>query len=179
MLDPKLRARSLEEFFDLGAAGERLLLVELEVRHVIGVALFVVMIEVARDQHRPGLLQFQEQHLMAGRVAWRGLDDHGSVAEDIVIGVGGNDFGFAVLERAVVLFDSHRRGFVGKHDVALGLLDQPRGTGEHVGVGGVIDVVMREREVLDVFRLIAHGLELRLQRLRDLDEALRRERHRL
>ena len=49
---------------------------------------------------------------------------------------------------------------------------EPLRAGEQVRVGRVVPVVMRQREVRDVGRLVARGRELRRQRRRELHEAL-------
>ena len=72
------------------------------------------------------------------------LNNHLSIAEHIVIGCGRQNVGLAILERAVARGRGERGWLVGEHSVMLSLRYELRGPGEQVGVGRVIQVVVRE-----------------------------------
>src|SRR5216684_2241036 len=92
---------------------------------------------------------------MTWRMPRRELDDHGSIAEYVVI-LALEQNSLAMLQRA----KKHRvggarsffraLGFRREHGVALDLLDDPGGAGKRVGVRNVIAVVVRQGEIGDV-----------------------------
>src|SRR5262249_8683400 len=85
VLNPQLRAVLLHEFFDHLAALRGLLLVGVEGRNFLERDLFRVVIEITRQQDTPGLGELEIQGLVPGRMTGRELDDHGAVAEHIMI----------------------------------------------------------------------------------------------
>jgi hypothetical protein len=92
-------------------------------------------------------------------VPGRRLDHHRPVAEYVEVFVV-QQFGFRILQRAVLCWLNDALRLVREHEVTLGFLNNPRRGGEGVGVGRVIRVVVRHREVGDVRRLIAGRGEL-------------------
>src|SRR5579864_6525610 len=96
VLDPELRAGLLDESLYRSAARERLVVVELKRRGFIGVALFLIMIQVSGQHDRPGFSQLYIYHLMPRRVPVGCFDDHRAVAEDVIV-LASQDFGLAVL----------------------------------------------------------------------------------
>src|ERR1700730_18569011 len=134
MLDPQLRVRLPDVVVDHCAAGDGLLLVELERGHPSQLALLRIMIEVASQHDVAGLGEFQDQRLVAGRVARGAFKDLPSVAKDVVF-VGSDDCGLGVLKFAVVLgveAKNARWWLVGEHRVAVHLPHQPGRAGELV-----------------------------------------------
>src|SRR5437016_563115 len=97
VLDPELRAGLLNESLHHIAAGERLVTVELKRRSLVGVALFLIMIEIASQQNRSGFCQLYIKDLMPRRVPIGSLDDHCAVAEHVII-LAVQDFGLAFLQ---------------------------------------------------------------------------------
>ena len=101
---------------------------------------------------------------MARRVAGRRFHHDRSVSEDIVI-VCGDRHRPAGLQRAEVGGFRAWRGRLGEHELALGLPDEPRRAGEHIGVPDMVPMKMREREMRDVARRVADLGQLRPERL--------------
>ena len=87
--------------------------------------------------------------------------DDGSIAEDVVVGVG-EDHGFAVAETIVsgLLLRTGR-----EHGVTFGCVDQPRGPGKGVCVRYVIEMIVGKGNVGNGLGWIAKGGQLRQQRL--------------
>jgi hypothetical protein len=85
VLDPELRAILFYELFDHRPAPGGLLLVGVEGRNLLERDLFGIVIEIARQQHVPGVGELEKQRLVPGRMTRRGLDDHGAVAKHIMI----------------------------------------------------------------------------------------------
>ena len=75
VLDPELRAGAREELLDRLSRRARLLFVELERRQPVQRALLRIVIQVARQHHAAGLRELHEEHLMAGRMSRRALED--------------------------------------------------------------------------------------------------------
>jgi len=103
-----------------------------------------------------------------GRMAGRGLDDYGAIAEYIMI--------FAVQHNRFAVGEPFEKFRVrhatscrprGEDRVAIALLHDPGGAGEQAGVGDVIAMVVGERHVGDVGRRVADRGELRQQRAID------------
>jgi len=81
-------------------------------------------------------------------MTWRGLDDHGAVAEHImVLAVEQNRLAVGkALEKFWVRHAASFRPW-GEDRVAIALLHDPGRTGEQAGVGDVIAVVMGEAQI--------------------------------
>src|SRR6185436_9599336 len=120
---------------------------------ILLLALRRIVVKVAAQQDGAGLRQIHQQRLMPRRVSRRGYDHHRTVAEDIMVAVeqgglavlqgresGGSGFG----RRAVWRTRPQRSR---KHHVALRLLHEPHGAGKGVGIGRVVVVIVRQREV--------------------------------
>ena len=120
------------------------------------------MPQVSRDQDWSGLGQLQGQNLVAGSMPRSGFDDDGSIAEDIVVGVGEDHrlAGAEPIVSRIVL------GTGSEHGIPFRCMDQPRGPGERVRIRRVIEMIMRKGNVGDVLRRIAKRCQLRQQRLR-------------
>src|SRR5882762_7712978 len=84
VLDPKLRARFLQEGVDRHSTRTSLLLVELERRDSIQGFLRRIVIEIAGQYDPAGLGQLHIQNLVALGVPGSGLDDDAAVAEHVV-----------------------------------------------------------------------------------------------
>src|SRR3954471_4018113 len=79
VLDPELRAILFYELFDHRSAPGGLLLVGVEGWNLLERDLLGIVIEIARQQHVPGVRELEKQRLVPGRMTRRGLDDHGAV----------------------------------------------------------------------------------------------------
>ena len=125
------------------------------------------MVQIAAKEDEAGLGKPRQQHLMPRRVAWRELDDHAPIAEDVVIGVVDHRR-LAVLQCAVEARIGKPWWRIGEHGVAFGFLHEPRGRSKVVGVGGVVVVVVRQGEIRDAIGRVANLGQLGLERLGDL-----------
>ena len=96
--------------------------------------------------------------LVAGRVPRRRHDDDGAVAEYVEVVVV-EDYRLRVAQRVVCrrLDDALRA--IAEHVIALGLLHDPCRVRERVGVARVVGMVVRQREVRDVARLVPGVIE--------------------
>ena len=92
------------------------------------------------------------------------LDDHGSIAEDIIF-ILRKEHRLAVLQCAEVGGFGARRRRLGEHDVAFGLGREPGRARKEIGVPNVIPMKVRKRQVVDIGRRVTGFGELRCQGL--------------
>ena len=71
VLDPELGAGFLQKRFDRSSRGGRLRGIEFRGWDLIELSFLGIVIEVATQNDRTCLRQFQKQHLMPRRVSWR------------------------------------------------------------------------------------------------------------
>src|SRR6266704_6340592 len=107
---------------------------------------------------------------MAGRVPGSGLDDHRAVSKHIVI-VASKDHRLAILQGIEILGieAAAKANRLRKHGVARLLSHEPGSAGEIVGIRGVVEMTVGERQVSYVSRRVAALGELSFQRLRHRD----------
>src|SRR5207302_10356524 len=139
VLNPKLRARFLQESLDRSSAGSGLIAVEIGLWNVVLGALLWIMIQIAREQYGARFAQFQKKNLVAWRVPGSRFDNHGGVAKDVEF-VSLEDYRLAVLQRAESFRCKAARNSrrLREHGIALFLPHEPRGAGKIVRVCGVI-----------------------------------------
>src|SRR5260370_32561866 len=87
MLDYQAGTGILDDFVDALHGGQSVGAVEIEVGNTMVDVVVAQMVEVAREDHRSGLLQLELEHLMPGRMAWRSEDADSAVAKDIEVAI--------------------------------------------------------------------------------------------
>src|SRR6267143_2295628 len=128
-------------------------------------AVLVRVVEVSREDHDARLLQLHRQHAVTWGVSGRLEDAHAAVAEHVEVAVDQLRLGgLAGAEGTRIDAERcRRRSGPGQ----LGPVDDPGRGAEGVGIAGVVEMEMRDREVGDVGRRNLDALQLVDQRLYD------------
>jgi hypothetical protein len=142
--------------------GQRLRASGVERRHAVGLVVLVEVGEVAGDDDRPHLLQLHEQAVVPRRVAGRREDDHGGVAEHVLV-----ERQHLHLAGAADPVRERRGRRVGRRlrardDVPVALADQQRRTRKGRDLAGVVRVVVADADEPHLL-----GLDVQLRELVD------------